>query len=349
MMDSHANVVNPELARQESPRALDGRNINTQLGALTGEASGQAARRQADPNMVLQSRSFPYIPSQQPGTSPAYYDRPMLKDVAWEWPIAAYFYVGGACGVATTLGAVAQLAAPNSMRSLIQKSRWIGTIGAIISSTLLVRDLGRPERFLHMLRVFRMKSPMSMGTWILVVFSSAVGATAVLPFGPRFFRPLIHLFSPIAGLFGLGLAGYTGVLITQTAVPIWQQGYRLNPILFLSSATAAASSLFEMTALNEVEHKAVTTFGLIGKAAEFTTTLMLESELTKLSRVAKPIEDGFSGMLWQAAKVLTVASALVTLLPGRSRKTSFVAGLLGSLASLSLRFGIFLRWKAFRS
>ena len=322
-----------------------GRNVDTSIGSLTGEASDQAVLA-SKYDTALHSKSFPYVPSSQSTESPSYYNDPMLKQPVWIWSIPTYFYVGGVAGVGATFGAAAQLVAPEQMRSLITKARWVATTGGAVSAALLIHDLGRPERFLNMLRVFRVASPMSIGSWILTIFSSAAGAAAILPFGPRLFRPLANLFGLIAGLFGLGLSGYTGVLISQTAVPVWQQAYRTTPILFLASGTAASASFFEFFDLNQVEAHAVERFALMGKIVELLATVTLERDARRVERVGRPLNEGFSGLLWQASKVLTVSSALVSMLPWKSRAKRTIAGILGSLASLSLRFGIFYAGKA---
>jgi formate-dependent nitrite reductase membrane component NrfD len=342
-----------ELTRGSEPKSIefltgstdDGRNIDTTLGTLAGEAAGQTplASRQ---DIALQAQSFPYVPSRQSWSSPSYYDHPMLKTPVWIWSIPAYFYAGGVAGVSATLGAAAQLMAPQSMRSLVVRARWVATIGGAVSAALLIHDLGRPERFLNMLRVFRVSSPMSMGSWILSVFSGAAGAAAVLPHGPRFLRPVGEIGGVVAGLFGLGLSGYTGVLISQTAVPVWQASYRTNPILFLASGTAAAASFFEFFRLNESEQRAVERFALMGKIIELAAALVLEREANRVTRVGRPLREGFSGFLWSAAKVTTIAGIVVSALPGKSRGKRFVSGVLGSAASLLVRFGIFYAGKA---
>ena len=202
----------------------DSRNIDPSLGTLSGEAAGQTPLGSKHA-VALHSQSYPYIPSHQSSTSPSYYDQPMLKQPVWIWSIPAYFYVGGVAGVSAALSAAAQLFAPSAMRSLILRSRWIATVGGAASAGLLIHDLGRPARFLNMLRVFRVSSPMSMGSWILSGFSTCVGGAAVLPFGPRLFRPLAYPLGLLGGVLGLGLSGYTGVLLSQTAVPVWQESY----------------------------------------------------------------------------------------------------------------------------
>lgn len=323
----------------------DGRNVDTSLGALSGEAASQATLASKH-DVALHSQAFPYVPSSQSQSSPSYYNHPMLKQPVWIWSIPAYFYVGGVAGVGATLGAAAQLMAPKAMRSLVVRSRWVATIGGAISAALLIHDLGRPERFLNMLRVFRISSPMSMGSWILSIFSSAAGAAALAPYGPKLLRPIGEVGGLVAGLFGLGLSGYTGVLISQTAVPVWRESYRTSPILFLASGTAAAASFFEFFRLNEHESCAVERFALMGKLIELATALVLEAEANRVSRVARPLKEGFSGFLWTAAKVTIVAGLAVSALPGKSRRKSIVSGILGSAASLLVRFGIFFAGKA---
>jgi len=323
----------------------DGRNIDLGIGTLSGEAADQTTL-DSKKDIELHSRSFPYVPSRQPGEGATYYDHPMLKQPVWIWSIPAYFYVGGVAGVGATFGAAAQLMAPKSMHSLVVRSRWMATVGGAVSAALLIHDLGRPTRFLNMLRVFRMSSPMSMGSWILTVFSSAAGAAAVLPFGPRLFRPLAGVFGVIGGVFGLGLSGYTGVLISQSAVPIWQTSYRTTPVLFLASGTAAAASFFEFFKLNAREAQAAEWFGVIGKMTELAAAMALEADANRIERVARPLKTGFSGLLWQSAKVLTITSAVLSLLPGKSRPKRIAAGILGSAASLCVRFGLFYAGKA---
>jgi formate-dependent nitrite reductase membrane component NrfD len=323
----------------------DGRNIDTTLGTLSGEASTQATLATKH-DVVLHSQAFPYVPSGQSRSSPSYYNHPMLKQPVWIWSIPAYFYVGGVAGVGATLGAAAQLIAPQEMRALVVRSRWIATAGGALSAALLIHDLGRPERFLNMLRVFRISSPMSMGSWILSAFSGAAGAAALLPYGPRLLRPLGELGGLAAGLFGLGLSGYTGVLISQTAVPVWRASYRTNPLLFLASGTAAAASFFEFFSLNDREARTVERFALMGKIIELAAALVLESEASRVSRVGRPLKEGFSGLLWRAAKLTTIAGIVVSALPGKSRSKRIVSGLLGSAASLLVRFGIFYAGKA---
>jgi len=341
------------LPRLQSPEAMealdrsgdDGRNIDKDMGTLSGEAARQATL-ETKYDTALHSQAFPYVPTHQSSANPTYYEMPMLKQPVWEWDIAAYFYVGGAAGASAALGAAAQLCAPRSMRSLITRANWIGTVGGAISACFLIYDLGRPSRFLNMLRVFRVSSPMNMGSWILSVFSTCAGGAAVLPLGPGLFRPLASPLGLVAGLFGLGLSSYTGVLLAQTAVPVWQQSYRVLPILFAASGTAASAAIFEFFSWNDQELRTIERFGLVGKIGELVAAIALEREASRVERVGRPLKRGFGGFLWQSAKILTVAGIVVALLPGKGRGKRTVSGILGTAGSLCTRFGIFYAGKS---
>jgi formate-dependent nitrite reductase membrane component NrfD len=323
----------------------DGRNINAKTATLSGEAASQATLG-TKYDVALQSKAFPYTPSQQPVSTPSYYDQPMLKEPVWEAVIPTYFYVGGVSGATAALAAAAQLIAPDTMRSLIKRGHWIGTIGAVVSAGLLIYDLGRPMRFINMLRVIRVTSPMSLGSWILSFFSTAIGAAAVLPYGPRIFRPLTSPFGVAAGVFGLGLAGYTGVLLAQTAVPVWQQSYRTLPILFISSGTAASAAVLEFFSWNEHERKTIAHFRIMGQVTELLTAALLERNASRVERVGRPLRRGVGGAFWKAGKLFTAAGIVLSLLPGKSRGKSIASGALGTAASLCTRFGIFYAGKA---
>ena len=314
----------------------DGRNIDQRVGTLEGEAAQQIAL-----SRLPESQAFPYVPSRYGDGQPTYYDLPLLKQPVWIWSIPTYFYVGGVAGAGAALGSAAQLVAGDSMRSLVIRLRWTAVFGGAISAGLLVHDLGRPSRFLNMLRVFRVSSPMSMGSWILTAFSTFAGAASILPYGPSWFRPVGEMAGVITGVFGLGLAGYTGVLLSQTAVPVWQQAYRTMPILFLASGTAAASAFLEFFDLNHQESTAAQRFGLMGKAIELTAMFTLERDVARVERVARPLHQGVSGALWKSAKVLTIASLILSVTPGHSRTKRVISGVIGSAASLCLRFGVY--------
>jgi formate-dependent nitrite reductase membrane component NrfD len=171
----------------------------------------------------------------QPST---YYDLPLLKPPAWTWEIPAYFFVGGAAGAAAVIGFAARF--QERSPKLVRDARWIAAIGSALSLPLLISDLGRPERFLYMLRVFKPKSPMSVGAWIVAAFGGASTAAAVLDGRPA------DTAAAVSALLGLGMSTYTGVLLGATAIPVWQQHAGVLPVHFGASAVASAASLLEL-------------------------------------------------------------------------------------------------------
>src|SRR4051812_27965644 len=179
-----------------------------------------------------------------------YYGQPILKAPVWTWEIPAYFFVGGAAGAAAVVGAVARAAGASD--ALVSDARWLAAAGGAASPALLISDLGRPERFLNMLRVFKLRSPMSVGAWTLVAFSNAAGAAAFADLvsrksGGRLPVKVVGDAAEIlAAATGLVLSTYTGVLIGATAVPVWSRNVSLLPIHFGASGIGAAVSILEL-------------------------------------------------------------------------------------------------------
>jgi formate-dependent nitrite reductase membrane component NrfD len=273
--------------------------------------------------------------------SPTYYDRPTLKEPVWIWSVPAYFYVGGAAGAAAVLGAAAQIIDRDRLRNLITACRRTAAGGVALGSVFLVIDLGRPERFLNMLRVFRPTSAMSVGSWVLAASGAATTGAAVLDR-----RALGDVAGAAAGVLGLPLAGYTAVLLADTAVPLWNETRRSLPLLFVSSAISSAADLLAFAELDEHEHEVVHRFGLAGNIAELAAGHLFEKDARRVERVARPLKDGLGGSLWKTSKVATIVSLVLSVVAGRSRWGRWVAALLGNAGAVSLRFAIFHAGKA---
>jgi hypothetical protein len=170
MMDARKLLADPTLGPQ---RASDGRNVDRDVGTLLGEGAQQRVKalraHPAPPERALR---------EDERAGPTYHGLPVLKEPVWTWEIPAYFFTGGLAGAAGVLGAAAQLAGGPKMRPLVERCRLVAAGGAAVSAALLIDDLGRPSRFLNMLRVFRPTSPMNMGTWVLSGFGALSGAAA---------------------------------------------------------------------------------------------------------------------------------------------------------------------------
>ncbi len=272
-------------------------------------------------------------------TDLTYYDRPLLNEPVWEWAVPAYYFVGGLTGAALVLGAAAQALDPKSSRKLIRRCDWIGFVGAAISSALLIYDLGRPSRFLNMLRVFRPTSPMNVGAWILSSLGGTSAAAILFKGRNGVFGAIGEAAGFASGVLGLGLATYTGVLVSNTAVPLWQESRRVLPILFGSSAMASVGSVFEMFVENK-ERRITRTFGTVGQLVEITASVVMERQASVVPRVGRPLRRGLSGAMWKGAALLTATSVAVGVLPNPSRNKRIAAGVLGALGSLLMRFAV---------
>lgn len=176
------------------------------------------------------------------GVESTYYGKPVIKAPHWRWLIITYFFCGGIAGASFTIGTIANLVSRD--RSVERAARYLALAALIPCPPLLVLDLGRPERFLHMLRILKLRSPMSLGSWAL----SGFGLFATLAAGLQLLSDVTRRDIPglrrIIGILGLPfsvfLSGYTGILLAATNIPVW---WRASPLLsptFISSAYSTA-------------------------------------------------------------------------------------------------------------
>ncbi|MEV0390805.1 NrfD/PsrC family molybdoenzyme membrane anchor subunit, partial [Nonomuraea sp. NPDC050643] len=203
---------------------------------LDGSA-GTRTEREATPGSAGRRRERLMVPQ---ADFDSYYGRPVLNAPPWKvHDIAGYLFLGGLAGASSTLAAVAELTGrPRLAR--VSKAGALCALGG--SFYALIHDLGRPERFLNMLRVFKVTSPMSVGTWILSGYAPQVACAAAADLTGRC-SGLGRAATVGAGLTGSAVATYTAALICDTAVPAWHEGYREMPFLFAGSAAAAAGGL----------------------------------------------------------------------------------------------------------
>jgi hypothetical protein len=187
-----------------------------------------------------------------PAEFTSYYGRPIVKASPWEHDIPAYLFLGGVAAGSSLLSAGADLTDRPALR---RTGRLAALVGLTLSMLALVKDLGRPERFLNMLRVVKVTSPMSVGTWILTAYGPFAGLAAVSELRgllPRRLRcsllgRLLGLSGRPAGLVAAAVApavaSYTAVLLTDTATPTWHAAHRHLPFVFVGSACAASGGL----------------------------------------------------------------------------------------------------------
>jgi formate-dependent nitrite reductase membrane component NrfD len=283
----------------------------------------------AQSHKVLRSRST------QPVGAESYYGRPILKEPTWTWEVPAYLFAGGLAGGAAVLSAGATLVGNDE---LARRATLVNLLAITVSPALLVSDLGRPDRFLHMLRVVKPTSPMNVGTWVVSASGTAAGAAGaceLLGILPR----VRGLATAAAGVLGPFLSTYTAVLVANTAVPAWHEARRELPFVFAGSAAASAGAAVALATPARSAGPA-RRLAVAGAALELAATEVMER---RLGFVGEPYHEGEAGRYSRLAKALTAGGALVTALAGRRRAGAIAGG------ALLLGGGLAERWAVYRA
>ena len=324
------------------PVTTNSRDIDTAAASLTGETAQQRVTREDRHLRELAPEPWDRVPRVTDADT-TYYDRPMLKPSVWSVDIPLYYFLGGAAGAALSLGAAIQLVFPAENRDLRRLSavcHWTGIIGSTVGAGFLIHDLGLPSRFLYMLRVFRPTSPMNMGSWILSAAAPSAIATGLFLNRPGWLGVVGEVSGYISGVFGAALATYTGVLVSNTAIPVWQESRRWMPVLFAGSGVATAGSVIDIAYRGTAGRRIAWIFGTAGRVAEIAASLQVERAASTIPEVGKPLRHGGPALLWKIASALTVASLTLSLIPSKARKKAVAEGLLGIAGSLCLRFAV---------
>ena len=264
----------------------------------------------------------------------SYYGRPILKEPVWKTPeVPGYLFLGGLAGASSVLAGFAHA---SGNRELARASK-VGATAAIgLAAAALVADLGRPARFLNMLRVFKPSSPMSVGSWLLAAYGPVAGAAAASAVTGRLPKAGAAATAGAAAL-GSGIATYTAALLCDTAVPAWHEAHREMPYVFAGSAASAAGGLAMLIAPHRQSGEAAR-FAVLGAATELIAKQRL---LRRLGYIAEPYQIDRPGQLMHAAEVMTVAGLAGGMLAQRSRVVTAASGLTLVAASALTRFGIF--------
>lgn len=308
---------------------------------MTRTDERRAKRRRGEQAMVPEARFT------------SYYGMPVLNRPVWKaLDIAGYLFLGGLAGGSSLLAAGAHATG----RRALARAAKTGAFGAIsLSLAALVHDLGRPARFLNMLRVAKPTSPMSVGSWLLACYGPLAGAAAATEATGRFPR-LGALATAGAAVLGPAVTTYTAVLLSDTAVPSWHEGHREMPFLFAGSGAAAAAGLALICAPAPPARR----MGVLGAAAELGAARVMKK---RMGLASEPLEKGAAGRLMRASEILTATGAVLAALSGaagsrampmtismampmtistampRAIATAAGAALLGG--SAALRFGVF--------
>jgi formate-dependent nitrite reductase membrane component NrfD len=263
----------------------------------------------------------------------SYYGRPVIKPPVWKPDIAVYLFAGGLAGASATLATLARRAG----NERLARSANLAAAAAIsVSPPLLIHDLGRPARFLNMLRVAKPTSPMNVGSWLLTAEGTASGIAATCELLGRL--PRVRTGAErVAGLLGPLLATYTGVLLADTAVPVWHEARRELPLLFAGGAAASAGAAAVLLTPSADAGPARRML-VAGAAVEEAANLFMERRLGPLG---EPYRTGRAGRIAKAARALTLAGGTHGVLGGRRSVPARGAAVLTLAGALAHRFAIF--------
>ncbi|MEQ4568037.1 NrfD/PsrC family molybdoenzyme membrane anchor subunit [Paenarthrobacter sp. CAP02] len=290
------------------------------------------------------SREMPMVPEAE---FTSYYGRPVVKPAPWGEDVALYLFLGGVAGGSALLGLGGQLTG----RPILRRNARLGALAALsLGAGALVKDLGRPERFLNMLRTFKVTSPMSVGSWILSAFGAGTAVVAAaeidrmtgcrIPLGPL--RKALQAVEGPAGfeaaVFAGPLAAYTAVLLGDTATPTWNAAHEELPFVFVSSACLASAGLAMVTT---PVHEAgpARKLAVLGVLGDLAAMKVMRHRMDPVA--AEPLHLGKAGTMLTWSERLALGGGLGALLAGRNRAVAAASGFALLAASALTRFGVF--------
>jgi Polysulphide reductase, NrfD len=266
----------------------------------------------------------------------SYYGRPVIKEPVWKPEIPFYFYAGGLAGASAGLAFLSGLRGNEELA----RRAWAGAVAGVTASpALLVSDLGYPTRFLNMLRLFKVTSPMSVGSWILTASGLATSVAAADAWTPYVPVPAARAARVAAAVLGMPLTTYTAALIANTAVPVWHEARATLPFVFAASGamTAGAAAVVATPAKDAGPARRLAVGGALASLA---AVQLMERRLGDLG---EPYKSGAAGTLKKAAEALTAGGAGLLAGAGRRRPAALAGG------SLLLAGAVCERWSIFRA
>jgi formate-dependent nitrite reductase membrane component NrfD len=283
---------------------------------------------------------------------------PLIKKAHWSWQIILYFFLGGIAGGSYLVATLADLFNIDKKHSLVRSGRYLSFACVLASPILLILDLGRPERFHHMLRIFKLRSVMSLGSWGLTVFGLCSGLTTahqvandgLLDWFPGLARLLravpvkvVEVFGSIAGMF---VASYTGVLLSSTAVPLWGRArHILGPLFLTSGLSTALASLSLLLSLGRHNQDTLERLERAEIVAMATELGLISALPPTLGPLGKPLLTGRVGVLFGVGTVGNgVLLPLLTRLGWKLAKKPTPGPLQFGLSLLILIGGFLLRY-----
>ena len=234
------------------------------------------------------------------GELPRIVQGPIINAPVWTWEVPLYFWFGGIAAGSSFVALACDLAGDERSAAVARKVA-LGALGP--SPVLLILDLGRPERFVNMLRIFKPRSPMSMGAWALTLFGNlAAGAVGADLLGKRRLAQGLGAANAVVGGY---LGSYTGVLLASTAVPVWARSRLFLGPIFVSTAAATGAAACRLALVADglpVGHPTRRALGTVETAAMASELILSIINERRLGPLASGLEEGRPGKLFKLAK-----------------------------------------------
>jgi Polysulphide reductase, NrfD len=262
---------------------------------------------------------------------------PVMKSPVWTWEVPLYFWTGGIASGSSFVALACDLAGD---REAARTARIVSLAALAPSPVLLIMDLGRPERFYNMLRIVKLRSPMSMGAWALTAFGNLIAAAvgADLLDRDRTARALGGAGAVVGGYLG----SYTGVLLASTAVPVWARSRLFLGPIFVSTATATGAAACRLALVARgmpVGHPTREALGTVETGAMTAELLLSIVNERRLGPLARGLQEGTPGRLFTGAKWAVRTGLTLRLARRRGGPwTHHVASVLYLLAGLLFRY-----------
>ena len=302
--------------------------------ALAGDGAGGGASAAAEAvdrvrGAARRARSGPEVEVEPHG--------PFIHAPVWTWEVPVYFWFGGIASGSSWVAMAADAVGDDEAATWARRL----TLGAVLPcAPLLIMDLGRPLRFLHMLRIVKVRSPMSLGAWVLSAFSGTAGIAVLADLFER--KAIARAAGGATAVLGTYLGSYTGVLLASTAVPVWNRSRTLLPPIFICTAAAggaAANRLLLAATGTPVGDPTREALGMVETVAMGAELALSSFNERRLGRIGRAIETGKPGRYLTAARRAVMAG--LALRAARKRGGPWVhhlASVLYLAAALGFRF-----------
>ena len=285
----------------------------------------------------------------------AYYDISLLKPPVWTPEVGVYFFLGGLSSSSFSIARMADRLGRGRYRNVTKVGTLIAALAALPCAPLLIWDLGDRSRFHHMLRVWKPSSPMNLGSWALTAYTAMGGVAALREFlrvrrhdatlvgVARFVDETAGVVTDAAGVpLGLLLAGYTGILLSTTATPIWSRNSWIGALFSASAVSAGAGAVRLALEVMGDESPAADALAKVETTARMAEAVAHAGFLTQAGELAEPLTHGplktayWAGAIGAGIVLPELLNRLPVPKPQR-RWFRIAAGVLGLIGGFALR------------